>query len=460
MKTADAASLIKRYDRPGPRYTSYPTAVQFDEHFDEPAYRHRLEMLAGTTDPVSLYVHLPFCAEQCTYCGCTMIVGRTQDLASQYLRYVERELALLADHLGKRRCIVQHHWGGGTPTFLTSGQLAALHATVTRYFDIEKTAEQAIEIDPRVTTGEQLMVLRSLGFNRLSMGVQDFNPDVQEAIGRRQSAASTRDLFDFARRAGFPSINLDLVYGLPRQTLPGFEKTLASIVAMRPDRVAIYSYAHVPWLRPHQKRIDASELPDAELKVELIGAAVDAFGDAGYTAIGMDHFARPDDELAIAARERRLFRNFMGYTNRRAPTMLAAGVSGIGDVAGAYAQNSRKLSSYYRALDDGHFPIERGYALTFDDRLRGHVITELMCNFRVERAVTGRRFDVDFDLYFARELEELQSPGAAVADGLLEVSPEALEVTPRGRLFVRNICMAFDIYLRHSAERPVFSRTI
>jgi oxygen-independent coproporphyrinogen-3 oxidase len=224
--------------------------------------------------------------------------------------------------------------------------------------------------------------------------------------------------------------------------------------------VAIYSYAHVPWLRPHQKGIDASELPDAELKVELIGAAVDAFGDAGYTAIGMDHFARPNDELAIAARERRLFRNFMGYTNRRAPTMLAAGVSGIGDVAGAYAQNSRKLSSYYRALDDGHFPIERGYALTFDDRLRGHVITELMCNFRVERAVTGRRFDVDFDLYFARELEELQSPGAAVADGLLEVSPEALEVTTRGRLFVRNICMAFDIYLRHSAERPVFSRTI
>jgi len=283
---------------------------------------------------------------------------------------------------------------------------------------------------------------------------------VQEAIGRRQSAAATRDLFDFARRAGFPSINLDLVYGLPRQTLPGFEKTLASIVAMRPDRVAIYSYAHVPWLRPHQKRIDASELPDAELKVELIGAAVDAFGDAGYTAIGMDHFARPDDELAIAARERRLFRNFMGYTNRRAATMLAAGVSGIGDVAGAYAQNGRKLSSYYRALDNGHFPIERGYALTFDDRLRGHVITELMCNFRVERAVTGRRFDVDFDLYFARELEELRSPGGPVADGLLEVSPEALEVTPRGRLFVRNICMVFDSYLRHSAERPVFSRTI
>jgi len=460
MKTVDAASLIKRYDRPGPRYTSYPTAVQFDERFDEPAYRDRLDRLAGTSDPVSLYVHLPFCAEQCTYCGCTMIVGRTQDLASQYLHYLERELALLARHLGKRRRVVQHHWGGGTPTFLTSAQLAALHATVTRYFDIDTTAEQAIEIDPRVTTGEQLMVLRSLGFNRLSMGVQDFDPDVQEAIGRRQSAACTRDLFDFARRAGFPSINLDLVYGLPRQTLPGFEKTLASIVAMRPDRVAVYSYAHVPWLRPHQRRIDASELPDAALKVELIGAAVDAFGDAGYTAIGMDHFARPDDELAIAARERRLFRNFMGYTNRRAPTMLAAGVSGISDVAGAYAQNSRKLSAYYRALESGRFAIERGYALTYDDRVRRHVIGELMCNFRIERAAAGRLFDLDFDRYFARELEALQSPGGPCADGLLDISAQALEVTPRGRLFVRNICMAFDSYLTAAGERPVFSRTI
>ena len=460
MKTVDAASLIKRYDRPGPRYTSYPTAVQFDDRFDETAYRQRLEALAGSTDPVSLYVHLPFCAEQCTYCGCTMIVGRTEDLAARYLCYVERELALLAAHLGTRRRIVQHHWGGGTPTYLTSAQLATLHEAVTRHFDIDDTAEQAIEIDPRVTTREQLLVLRSLGFNRLSMGVQDFAPDVQKAIGRRQSASATRDLFDFARAAGFASINLDLVYGLPRQTLPGFEKTLASIVAMRPDRVAVYSYAHVPWLRPHQRRIDVSDLPDAELKVGLIGAAVDAFADAGYTAIGMDHFARPDDELAIAARERRLFRNFMGYTNRRAPVMLAAGVSGIGDVAGAYAQNSRKLSSYYKALDCERFAIERGYALTFDDRVRRHVIGELMCNFRVERAATGRLFDVDFDCYFARELEALQSPGGPCADGLLDISAQALEVTPRGRLFVRNICMAFDRYLSESAERRVFSRTI
>ena len=460
MMTSDAASLIKRYDRPGPRYTSYPTAVEFDERFDSASYRQRLGAFAETANPLSLYVHLPFCAEQCTYCGCTMIVGRTQDLASAYLCYVERELALLASHAGKRRRIVQHHWGGGTPTFLSASQLARLHEAVERYFDIDDDAEQAIEIDPRVTTHEQLNVLRSLGFNRLSMGVQDFNPDVQEAIGRRQSAAATRDLFDFARSAGFSSINLDLVYGLPRQTVAGFERTLAAVAAMRPDRVAVYSYAHVPWLRPHQRRINAAELPQAELKVQLIGAAVDAFEGAGYTAIGMDHFARPDDELAIAARERRLYRNFMGYTTRRAPAMLAAGVSGIGDVAGAYAQNTRKLSSYYRALDGRSFPIERGYALTFDDRVRRHVITELMCNFRIDRAATEQLFTVEFDRYFARELEELQSPGGPVDDGLLDISPAALDVSRRGRLFVRNICMVFDAYLNRSAERPAFSRTL
>jgi oxygen-independent coproporphyrinogen-3 oxidase len=455
-----AAALISRYDRPGPRYTSYPTAVQFDETFDEPAYRARLRAAAVADGPLSLYVHLPFCAEQCTYCGCTMIVGRSPDVATRYLDYLEREIALLASHLDGRRRVVQHHWGGGTPTFLTPAQLTRLHDVVAKHFDIDGAAEVAIEIDPRVTTREQLATLRSLGFNRLSMGVQDFTSEVQEAIGRRQSLELTRSLFDFARQIGFDSINLDLVYGLPRQTLATFARTLDSIIALQPDRVAVYSYAHVPWLRPHQKRIDAAALPQAELKAGLIGAAVDAFGDAGYAAIGMDHFAKPDDELAVAAHERRLHRNFMGYTTHPAPDMLAAGVSAIGDVSGAYTQNTKKLSRYYAALDAGRFPIERGYALLPDDHVRRHVIMELMCNFRLERAPACELFDVDFDSYFARELEELQAPGGPVDDGLLVISPEALEVTSRGRIFVRNICMAFDAYLAGPSQQSAFSRTI
>src|SRR5688500_2680161 len=455
-----AAALISRYDRPGPRYTSYPTAVQFDEAFDEPAYRARLRTAAAADGPLSLYVHLPFCAEQCTYCGCTMIVGRTPDVATRYLDYLEREIALLAGHLNGRRRVVQHHWGGGTPTFLNPAQLTRLHEVIAQHFDIDPAGEVAIEIDPRVTTREQLTTLRSLGFNRLSMGVQDFTADVQEAIGRRQSEALTRGLFEFARQIGFESINLDLVYGLPRQTLATFTRTLESIIAMQPDRVAVYSYSHVPWLRPHQKRIDASDLSQAGIKAGLIGAAVYAFGDAGYAAIGMDHFARPDDELAVAARERRLYRNFMGYTTHPAPDMLAAGVSAIGDVSGAYAQNTKKLSRYYASLDAGRFPVDRGYALQPDDLVRRHVIMQLMCNFRLERGQTGTSFDIDFDSYFASELDELQAPGGPVDDGLLEVSADALEVTTRGRVFVRNICMTFDAYLAGVSQPSAFSRTI
>jgi oxygen-independent coproporphyrinogen-3 oxidase len=457
----DTASLIRQYDRPGPRYTSYPTAVEFSGAFDEAAYRARLRMAAvADRDPVSLYVHLPFCAERCTYCGCTMIAAKSAGLAARYLDYIDREVALLSEHLGTRRRVVQHPGGGGTPTFLDVGQIARLHDTIARHFEIDPQAEVAIEIDPRVTTHEQLVLLRALGFNRLSMGVQDFTPEVQEAIGRRQSAAATRELYGFAREIGFDSINLDLVYGLPRQTLNSFTKTLASIVGMQPDRVAVYSYAHVPWLRPHQKLIDAADLPGAALKFELIGAAVDAFGGAGYVPIGMDHFARPDDDLAVAARELRLHRNFMGYTTRPAADMLGLGLSAIGDVRGAFAQNHRKLSGYYAALDAGRFPVERGYVLDADDLVRRHVITQLMCNFRVDLRTVEQTFGIDFSSYFAPELQALERAGGPADDGFVEISSEALEVLPAGRLFVRTICMTFDRYLASHRGTQTFSRTI
>jgi oxygen-independent coproporphyrinogen-3 oxidase len=292
------------------------------------------------------------------------------------------------------------------------------------------------------------------------MGVQDLTPEVQEAIGRRQPASLTRDLYDVARTIGFQSINLDLIYGLPRQTPDTFGKTLSAVAAMRPDRVAVYSYAHVPWLRPHQKGINPAELPDRDTKFELIGSAIDTFADAGYEAIGMDHFALPEDDLALAARARRLHRNFMGYTTRRAGDMLGVGVSAIGDLHGAFAQNVKKLSTYYSSLDAGRFPIERGYALSADDLVRRYVITELMCNFYVDRAETLHRFGVAFDSYFDKELSALSAPGGPVAHGFLRMSPDSLEVTDRGRLFVRNICMQFDTYLPAHDGRPVFSRTI
>jgi oxygen-independent coproporphyrinogen III oxidase len=454
-------SRLAQYDRPGPRYTSYPTAVEFDPAFDDSAYRRRLAVAATRVDePLSLYVHLPFCEARCAYCGCLVIATQKREVAARYLDYLEREIEMLASHLGNRRRVVQHHWGGGTPTYLTIDQIERLHNVITRYFRLSSDAERAIEIDPRVTTHAQLARLRGLGFNRLSMGVQDFTPDVQDAIKRSQSESGTRALYDFARKLGFDSINMDLIYGLPRQTLDTFRRTLDSVVDMRPNRIAVYSYAHVPWLHPNQKAISVEQLPDRDLKFALFGAAVETFLDAGYQLIGMDHFALPDDDLAVAARERTLHRNFMGYTTRPAPDMLGVGVSAIGDVRGAFAQNEKKLLRYYAALDAERFPIERGYILSEDDQVRRYVITQLMCNFAVSRAAVRERYGVDFDAYFASELEQIASDGGPVGDGFAAIDNAGLVVTDRGRLFVRNICMTFDRYLPSHQGKPVFSRTV
>ena len=458
---ADLDALIQRYDRPGPRYTSYPTAVEFHERFDADAYLERLSAAAAVAaEPLSLYVHLPFCEARCAYCGCAVIATKKRDVAETYLEYLAREIGMLASRLGGRRRVVQYHWGGGTPTYLTLEQLVRLDATVRRHFDIGTDAECAIEIDPRVTTREQIALLRRLGFNRLSFGIQDFTETVQEAIRRRQPEGVTRALYWFAREAGFDSINFDLVYGLPRQTVETFRRTLESVTDMLPDRIAVYSYAHVPWLRPNQKVIDPLDLPDASGKRALLGSAIDAFVRNGYVPIGMDHFALPDDDLAIAARQRCLHRSFMGYTTRPASDCVAVGISAIGDVRGAFAQNYKTLARYYQAIDAGRFPIERGYKLSDDDQVRRYVITELMCNFHVSRRAVDRTFGIEFGAYFANELAALETPDGPVADGLLAIDGEALTVTPRGRLFVRNICMTFDRYLKSHEGRPVFSRTI
>jgi oxygen-independent coproporphyrinogen-3 oxidase len=452
--------LLRKYDKPGPRYTSYPTAVEFHAGFGEADYRERLEQAAqAPQEPLSLYLHLPFCEERCSFCGCMVVITRKREVAAHYLGYLHRELALLAGALRGRRHVVQYHWGGGTPTYLSLAQMEELQSAVTRHFDLDPGAEVAVEIDPRVTSFEQLDLLRRMDFNRLSMGVQDFARPVQEAINRIQTVEETRALYDHARALGFGSINLDLIYGLPFQTSASFAGTLDTVIDMRPDRLAVYSYAHVPWVRGNQKKIQPQDLPEPAAKLRLFVEARERFLEAGYRPIGMDHFALPEDELSRAAEARQLHRNFMGYTTRPAPDMVGAGVSAIGDLGGAFAQNTKKLTTYYAALDASRFPIERGYALDADDRLRRHVIAQLMCNFSLDRGDVGRRFGVDFDRYFALELAELRDGPAA--HGFLEIHPDRLEVTERGCLFVRNVCMVFDRYLRaKTSEKPVFSQTV
>jgi len=456
------AETVKRFDRPGPRYTSYPTAVEFHDGVGEREYRDRLAVAdrEHAEEPLSLYVHIPFCAKHCSYCGCHVIATSRKDVAAEYLEYLGRELELVASLLPNRRRLVQMHWGGGTPTYLEPEQLGELFSLVTRHFELLPDAERAIEVDPRVTTIEHLEKLAELGFNRLSFGVQDFTPDVQEAIGRGQTFEQTQELIASARRVGFAEgINFDLVYGLPLQTEASFRRSLDLVAELHPDRLAIYSFAYVPWIRPNQKRIDQAQLPVREAKMALYFAALEQLLDAGYDPIGMDHFALPGDELARAARAGRLDRNFMGYTVKPSNAMIAFGVSGIGEVEGGFFANEKKLSRYYEALDSGRVPIERGYLLDADDRIRQYVIRQLMCNFKVSKAEVAARFGIDFDAYFASSLAALDE---VRAEGFVELGEDALTVTMPGRLFVRNVCMAFDRYLeaKRLAEKPVFSRTV
>ena len=461
--TAPVIDLLSRYDRPGPRYTSYPTAVEFHPGVDEQVYRGRLARAdAAVDDPLSLYVHLPFCEERCSYCGCHVIITKHREVEARYLDYLEREIDLVAQALPHRRKVSQLHWGGGTPTYSSAANLARIAGWFRRHFTFTPGAEIGVEVDPRVTSVEQLAVLRDAGFNRLSLGVQDFAPEVQQAVNRVQSYELTRDLIDAGRQLGFSSVNIDLIYGLPYQTTSGFSRTLEQVLTLRPDRVAAYSFAFVPWIRAHMKHLPAEALPEASAKLELLALTIDAFAHAGYRQIGMDHFARPDDELAKAIDNRSLHRNFMGYTVQSARDMLAFGVSGIGDVQGAFVQNVKKLSDYYTALDAGRLPVERGYALDADDLIRRRVITELMCNNHLTVAEIEQEFGIAFNRYFATELAELTGAGSPATDGLVRVSDRAIDVTPAGRMFIRNVCMVFDRYLRaRTAEaKPVFSRTV
>lgn len=451
--------LLAKYDQPGPRYTSYPTAPHFSPDFDEHAYRERLSEAAERADePLSMYVHLPFCEARCTFCGCNVVISPRRGPEKAYLEAVGREVEILAKALGPRTTLNQLHWGGGTPTYLSPIQCEELFTAITSRFPLAPGAEVALEIDPCVTTMEHLSTLRRLGFNRLSMGVQDVDSAVQHAVQRVQPLELTREHVDEARRLGFSSVNIDLIYGLPLQTEKGFRTTVRTVIdQLEPDRVACFSYAHVPWIKPHQKRLESAAMPTGWEKFRLFVAAAEEFTSAGYLHVGFDHFARPDDELARALDEDRIHRNFMGYTVMPASDQVGVGVTSIGDVAGAFVANDKKLASFQRRVDTGELPVERGIVRTPEDELRRSVINRIICTLSLENAWIETSFEIDPKQHFADAFAKLES---MAADGLVELDANGLEVTPIGRFFLRNICMPFDAYLGAPGASPVYSRTV
>jgi oxygen-independent coproporphyrinogen-3 oxidase len=450
--------LVRKFDRPGPRYTSYPTVPAWRDDFGAEDYAAALARASAQVDePLSLYVHIPFCHERCAFCGCNVIISRKAGVEDTYLDYVGREAKLVASILGRSRSVRQMHWGGGTPTFLHPDGLRRLKSILAAEFEFGSNAEMAIEVDPRATSPEQVHALRELGFNRVSMGVQDLSPEVQCEIHRHQTEAQTRGMVTCCRDAGFESINIDLVYGLPAQTAESWRVTMDKIVEIRPDRLAIYSYAHLPEKMHNQRRINAGKLPTGQEKLGLLTFARSYLLSVGYEAVGMDHFALPTDELFTAIRQRRLHRNFMGYTVVHAPDMIGLGVSAIGEAGGAFAQNSKKLSTYYQAIDRGKFATCSGWPLTDDDKIRAWVIRELTCNFVLDISELRTRFGVSYDDYFASEETRLQE---FYEDGLVRRDGALILATALGRVFVRNIAMVFDAYLQKTATQIKFSRTV
>ncbi|MDH5576857.1 MAG: oxygen-independent coproporphyrinogen III oxidase [Betaproteobacteria bacterium] len=451
--------LIRQYDVSGPRYTSYPTADRFFEAFGETELREWLakRSIGGVGQPLSLYVHLPFCDTLCHYCACNKVVTRDHAKSAKYIKYLEKELALLDPSLGAARQIGQMHWGGGTPTFLAREEMGALVAAIDRRFQRAPDCESAIEVDPRRASPGTLEYLAGLGFNRVSLGVQDFDAEVQKAVHRIQSEEETRRVVGEARANGFRSLNIDLIYGLPKQTLDGFNRTLDQVIALDPDRIALYSYAHLPSVFMPQRRIAAADLPSAEAKLQILSLAIGRLTRAGYLYIGMDHFARPDDELALAQSQGRLQRNFQGYSTRRGSDLIGLGVSAIGAVGPTYYQNQKRLEDYYAALDAGRLPVARGLELTPDDLVRRAVIQGLACHFRLSIESVELSYLVDFKRYFAPEMDRLRR---LEAEGLVELQPDWIIVTPKGRLLVRVVCAVFDRYLREREARAQYSKVI
>lgn len=454
--------LCRRFDISGPRYTSYPTADRFQADPGAQLLVDALSHRPAADQPLSLYVHLPFCSTVCYYCGCNKVITKDHSKSSRYLDYLEREVDMQVEVLSGSRQVAQLHWGGGTPTFLTDAEMTRLMTLLRSRFDFLPDGEFSIEIDPRSVDPQRTHMLAALGFNRMSLGIQDFDPLVQKAVNRIQTFEQTRDVLLAAREAGFKSISVDLIYGLPLQTLEGFRATLDKTLSLSPDRIALYSYAHLPQIFMPQRRINDADMPQAEDKLSLMAMAIETLVAAGYVFIGMDHFARPDDELALAQKDAKLHRNFQGYSTHAELDLLAFGVSAIAKVGPVYAQNAKTLDDYYADIDAGHLPVRRGYQMDADDALRRIVIQELMCHFALDFQAISQEFGIDFRTYFADALQQLKSLQEA---GLLEMSETGIEVALQGRLLVRIIAMAFDRYLQADKQkagegRPRYSRVI
>lgn len=445
---------MQKYNINGPRYTSYPTALEFGDITHATPVEHALEQSIATS--VSLYIHIPFCHSLCYYCGCNKIVTRHNDKADRYLDYLAKEMAMRSNAFVGRK-VEQIHLGGGTPSFLSERQQTRLMTLIKANFEVAEDAEVGIEIDPRRVTPQYLKHLSSLGYNRLSIGVQDTDYNVQEAINRVQSTSHIAHLVDYARAVGFKSVNLDLIYGLPHQTPETFASTLAAVKAMQPERISLFSYAHLPSRFAAQRKIKDEWLPKAAEKTALMKQAMESLTKIGYELIGMDHFALPDDELAIAQRNGELHRNFQGYTTRGDLDLLGLGVSSISAVGNAYLQNPKTLNDYYGQLDAGEELATRGVFLSASDLLRRYVIQQLMCNLSLQFAAVENRFAIDFTHHFDVELEALKE---FEDDGLLEITPQGITVFPSARLFIRIICMTFDAYLRETAHQHRYSRVI
>ncbi|AGA89287.1 oxygen-independent coproporphyrinogen III oxidase [Thioflavicoccus mobilis 8321] len=451
--------LIRRYDQSGPRYTSYPTAVEFHPGFTADTYAEACRNSNASGRALSLYFHIPFCDTVCFYCACNKIATKDRALAQPYLERVHQELALQGALFDRSRRVEQLHWGGGTPTFISHEQMAELMEQTRKHFTLaeDDTGEFSIEIDPREATPETIRLLRHIGFNRMSLGVQDFDPRVQEAVNRIQAEADTMTVLEAARNEGFRSISIDLIYGLPFQTVESFDETLARVVDCGPDRLSVFNYAHLPERFKPQRRINPEDLPRPEVKLDILQATIERLTSSGYVYIGMDHFARPDDELALAQRDGTLYRNFQGYSTHAHCDLVGIGVTSIGMVGNTYAQNERTIDEYHAAIDAGRLPVFRGVGLSRDDEIRRDVITRLICHLYLPFAAVEQRWDIRFADYFAADLVRL---APMVADGLVEVDDEGIRVLPRGRLLIRNICMAFDAYLANK-EGPIgFSKVI
>jgi oxygen-independent coproporphyrinogen III oxidase len=451
--------LIKKYDKPGPRYTSYPTAPHFHESFTHENYLDEVIKTNQERDlpDLSLYFHLPFCDTLCYFCGCNMIVTRNRERIGRYIEYLKREIDMLRTHISPDRKAVQLHWGGGTPTHLNPDEIVDLSSYINAGFDVHADVEAGCEIDPRELTKDHLIALRNGGFNRISMGVQDFNEKVQKAVNRIQPEDLTRKVIGWVRELGFASMNLDLMYGLPFQSAKTFEKTIDTIIDVDPDRIALFNFAYVPWMKKHQKVIRLQDLPVPEEKLDILKMSTEKLTRAGYVFIGMDHFAKPDDELTLALKEKKLYRNFQGYSTHAGADVYAMGITSISQFGRIYAQNIKKEKKYHAALDKGTLPIAKGFYLSDDDLLRRRVITKLMCDFELDFASIEKEFDIDFETYFDWGLNNFD---AMIADNLLSIENRMLKVTQMGRLLIRNIAINFDGYIERKEDSARYSRTV